>query len=154
MLWSAPLLACASPDAGRVPLCGSHASLAPLPAAQSCDARELAEFSAGLEKRLGERASRALVRVEFDGAAAVRSVCVEDAPGYGRDGARRAVAENLDALLASPPGPTTVLRKSCESYWLDTHEVSINDDSTTSAASVIVGGCVSARTTGGAIGRS
>jgi len=127
MLWSAPLLACASPDAGRVPLCGSHASLAPLPAAQSCDARELAEFSAGLEKRLGERADRALVRVEFDGAAAVRSVCAEDAPGYGRDGARRAVAENLDALLASPPGPTCLADKRLdlnryEAAWAEIHE--------------------------------
>ncbi|HKA16564.1 MAG TPA: hypothetical protein VKH41_16195 [Myxococcota bacterium] len=107
ILAGAPLVACASPDVdvARVPLCGPLASLAPLPAPQSCDARELAEFSAGFEERLGERAQRAMVRVEFDVTAAVKSLCVEKAPGYGSDTARRALAENLDAILAAPPAP-------------------------------------------------
>ena len=126
-LGCAPLLACASPGGGRVPLCGPIASLAPLPAAESCDARELAEFSAGLEQRLDERVRRALVRVEFDDAAAARSVCVEDAPGYGRDGARRALAEDLDAILASPPGPACLAGRRLdfnryEAKWAEVQE--------------------------------
>jgi len=100
------LAGCASVDVdtSRVPLCGPLETLESLP--DRCAPGELDEFSNGLSKEMLERASTALVRVELDEASSIRAVCVGEGPGYGPESARRALAENLDAILALPPGPT------------------------------------------------
>jgi hypothetical protein len=100
-------LGCASggPDAAPAPTCGLLETLAPL--AQECEPGELAAFSAALAEPLGSAAGGALVRVELDDAAAVRSVCVEKATGYASGAARR-VGERLVALRSVPPGPDCV----------------------------------------------
>ncbi len=119
-------LACASPahEAGPVPLCGPLESLPPLPG--SCVAGELDAFSATLSDRLTEAAGRSLVRVELDEAASVRSVCIEEAPGYTSAAARR-VGQDLDALRALPPGPACAAGRRLdlnryEAKWAEVHD--------------------------------
>jgi hypothetical protein len=99
------LTACASTGSGSVPLCAGLDSLPPLAAAGSCDDLELAEFSAALSEQIATPDRRALVRVAFDDAARVRSVCVERGVGTAAWGVRRHIAGRLDALQAHPPGP-------------------------------------------------
>jgi len=105
------IVGCASIDAERVPLCPALESLQPLPDAESCPGHELDEFSSVLSDRVVEHAGRALVRVELDDAAKVRSICVEHGPGYGPSSARRRLAPNLDAIMTLPPGPDCAARK-------------------------------------------
>lgn len=103
------LFACASVDAERVPLCGSLETQAKLP--DRCAPGELDAFSRSLADKVLEHASSALVRVELDDASQVRAVCVASGPGYGPGSARRALAENLDAIRALPPGPACAAGK-------------------------------------------
>jgi hypothetical protein len=108
------LLACAAPsadpttEADLAPLCGPLATLAPRVEPASCGADTLAAYQAELADVLGQPAPRSLVRVEHDGAARVRAVCVAAGPGYVNASARRAVAEQLAALRARPAGPACV----------------------------------------------
>jgi hypothetical protein len=88
-----------------VPLCGALDALAPPPVAGSCDAGELANYEVALVAVLDDHAKSSLVRVELDDAAQVSTVCVVPGPGYAPTSARRALADQLDALRALPPGP-------------------------------------------------
>jgi hypothetical protein len=124
------LLGCASSDSARapevsVPLCGSLGTLAPRP--ESCAAGELDAFSKALSDLVPDPAHEALVRMELDDAARVRAVCVEPGPGYGPGRARRALAEQLDAILALAPGPACAAGKRIdlnryEATWAQVHE--------------------------------
>lgn len=102
---------CASsaPDADRVPLCGPLETQAKLP--DACAPGELDELSSSLWGAMRDHARSALVRVELDETSRVREVCVDDGPGYGPTSARRALSEQLDAILALPPGPTCAAGK-------------------------------------------
>jgi hypothetical protein len=120
------LVGCASVegDPSRVPVCGSLETLAPRP--ESCTPGELDEYAQALSRQLPEPAASALVRVELDGASRVRSVCVEQGPGYGPTSARRAIANQLDAILALPPGPACAAERRLdlnryEAKWAEVH---------------------------------
>src|SRR5437870_11877543 len=121
------LVGCASveDDTQRVPLCGPIETLAPRP--ERCTPSELDEYSQALASRLIEPGTSALVRVELDDAARVRSLCVGEGPGYAPASARRAIAKKLDAVLALPPGPacaaeTRLDLNRYEAKWAEVHE--------------------------------
>jgi len=121
-------LACASSSrqvADPVPLCGPIETLAPLP--ERCEPGELDEYSQALASRLLEPGASALVRVELDDGARVRSVCVGEGPGYGPASAQRAIAKKVDAVLALPPGPECAAGARLdlnryEAKWAEVHE--------------------------------
>src|SRR5258706_3776399 len=105
------LAGCASAggDTPEVPLCGPLDTLPPLP--ERCAPGELDEFETALSDQVLPHASSALVRAVLDDAARVRALCVDWGPGYGPGGARRALAEQLDAIRALPPGPACAAGK-------------------------------------------
>jgi len=94
-------------EADLAPLCGALDTLAPLPG-ESCDPDALATYQHDLARALDPRARRSLVRVEHDAAAHVRALCIEAGPGYANQSARRALAEQREALRARPAGPACV----------------------------------------------
>lgn len=99
------MLACASVDVEPVPLCAPVASLQPLLAEGACEESALAEYASALSEQVVRPTSQALVRVEFDEAARVRSVCVDAGVGIHAWHARRDLAPKLDAIRGMPPGP-------------------------------------------------
>jgi hypothetical protein len=117
----------AEPSRAResVPLCGALDSLAPPP--DGCGAGELDEFTAALSARVREPAGRVLVRVELDDQSRVGALCVGPGPGYGPASAQRALAEQLAAIRALPPGPACAAGKRIdlnryEAKWAQVHE--------------------------------
>lgn len=76
-----------------------------LAASAACDERELAIYTEALSDRIVPPSSRALVRIEYDDRARVRSMCVDDHTGRDVWSARRDVAEQLVAMGAIPDGP-------------------------------------------------
>jgi hypothetical protein len=103
--------ALAKPDVVTVPPCPENESAAPVVAPTSCDGRELSEYTEKLADTMVSGSSRALVRVEFDEQARVRSVCVDEHTGRATWDARRRIAERLVDARALPAGPRCVAGK-------------------------------------------
>ena len=103
----AALAACAGVevDPNETPLCGPVASLPPLPDAGACDGQALDAYASQLSDRAVTRMSGALVRVAFDDAARVGSLCVAASNPRVAWDARRHVAAQRDALAQLAPGP-------------------------------------------------
>ena len=100
------LAACASVDVDTIPICGPVASLQPLPDVRSCDEIELRQYVLMLREKAIARASRALVRVEFDETSRVRAVCTEAAVRRDEWSQRKHLAEQSNAIASLPPGPS------------------------------------------------
>jgi hypothetical protein len=98
-------------DVVTVPTCPGPESRQPVADAAVCDERELAEYTADLTDRIMEPDSRALVRVEFDRTARVRSVCVDEHTGDRAWNTGREIAEKLVEMHTIPPGPQCVAGK-------------------------------------------
>jgi len=101
-----------SGDTEKVPLCGPLQTLAPLP--DHCEPGELDAFTEALSREIPP-SSRAVVRVSLDDTSKVRGVCVGPGPKSGSWSsswtARNGVAQNLDPILALPPGPACAAGK-------------------------------------------
>jgi hypothetical protein len=105
------IAACTTVDVEKVPLCAPVGSLQPPPAAGACDESAIAGYTLALSELIVKPASQALVRVEFDGQARVRSLCVDEGVGNHAFHARREIAPKLDAILARAPGPRCLAHK-------------------------------------------
>jgi hypothetical protein len=103
-------LACAAPrqDTVSVPPCPGPDLRAPAVDPAECGERELADYTAALTDRMVDPHSRALVRVEFDDKARVRSVCLDERTGHDTWNARRDLLERLTAMRTIPSGPQCV----------------------------------------------
>jgi hypothetical protein len=108
------MLACAS-DRDRqasVPACPGVA--ASPPAEEACDPAELAAYTSELSDWIAEENDQALVRIEFDDASRVRSVCVDEKTGSAVGKARREIAAKLLERGSLPTGPQCVAGRRIE----------------------------------------
>jgi hypothetical protein len=110
-LWLALLAACVTDDAVSVRSCPPLEASPPPADPALCEGRELADYTAELSDQIVVRNTRSLIRVGFDEAARVRSVCVDERVGRHAWNARRDVAEQLVEMGEIPPGPACVAGK-------------------------------------------